>query len=105
MEALTARIAARFLIGTAALLGAAVAVSAPPRLVVEAPPSLAAYARGRQPDRWGGALFTDGIVRAFSNDLPPLRALRGLGLLALDAAPPLRRFIARRMIWGARAWF
>ena len=69
------------------------------------PGPLAAYARGRQPDRWGGALFTDGIVRAFSNDLPPLRALRGLGLLALDAAPPLRRFIARRMIWGARAWF
>lgn len=45
MEALTARIAARVLVGTAALLGAAVAVSAPPRLVVEAPPSLSAYAR------------------------------------------------------------
>ena len=65
---------------------------------------LAAYARGRRTDRWGSALFTDGVVRAFSNDLPPLRALRGLGLLALDAAPPLRRFVARRMIWGARAW-
>lgn len=45
MEALTARAVARFLVGTAALLGAAVAVSAPPRLVVEAPPSLASYAR------------------------------------------------------------
>lgn len=45
MEALTARIATRFLVGTAALLGAAVAVSAPPRLVVEAPPALSAYAR------------------------------------------------------------
>ena len=65
---------------------------------------LAAYARGRQTDRIGSALFTDGIVRLFSNDIPPLKALRGLGLLALDLAPPLRHFVARRMIWGARAW-
>ncbi len=45
MEALTGRHFARILVGTAALLGAAVAVSAPPRLLVEAPPALAAYAR------------------------------------------------------------
>ena len=30
--------------------------------------------------------------------------LADLGLLALDLAPPLRHFVARRMIWGARAW-
>ncbi len=65
---------------------------------------LAAYARGRQLDRLGSAVFTDGIVRLFSNDLPPLKALRGLGLLALDLAPPLRHFTAKRMVWGARAW-
>jgi len=68
------------------------------------PEPLAAYARGRQTDRIGSALFTDGIVRLFSNDIPPLKTLRGLGLLALDLAPPLRHFVARRMIWGARAW-
>jgi hypothetical protein len=45
VEALTARLLARILVGTAARLGAAVAVSAPPRLLVEAPPALAAYAR------------------------------------------------------------
>lgn len=45
MEALTARFVSRILIGTAALLWAAVAVSAPPRLLVESPPALAAYAR------------------------------------------------------------
>lgn len=67
--------------------------------------ALAAYARSRRADRYGAALFTDGIVRLFSNDLPPLRALRGLGLGVLDALPPLRDFVARRMIWGARAWF
>jgi hypothetical protein len=45
VEALTARRASRFLVGTAALLGAAVAVSAPPRLVVEGPPALAPFVR------------------------------------------------------------
>ena len=68
------------------------------------PAPLAAYARGRRLDRSGSMGFTDGIVRLFSNDLPPLRCARGLGLLALDLYPPLRHFVARRMIWGARAW-
>jgi 2-octaprenyl-6-methoxyphenol hydroxylase len=66
--------------------------------------TLAAYARGRQTDRRFGMGFTDSIVRLFSNDREPLRCARGLGLLALDLAPPLRHFVAKRMIWGARAW-
>jgi 2-octaprenyl-6-methoxyphenol hydroxylase len=66
--------------------------------------TLAAYARSRQTDRRFGMGFTDGIVRLFSNDLAPLRCARGIGLLALDLAPPLRHFVAKRMIWGARAW-
>lgn len=65
---------------------------------------LAAYAAQRQLDRHGSARFTDGIVGLFSNDFAPLRHLRGLGLLALDLLPPARRFVAKRMIWGARAW-
>ncbi|MBP6655991.1 MAG: FAD-dependent monooxygenase [Propionivibrio sp.] len=67
------------------------------------PTALAAYARGRQTDRRGSMAFTDGIVRLFSNDIPPLRLARGLGLLALDLAPPLRHFVAKRMIWGGPA--
>jgi 2-octaprenyl-6-methoxyphenol hydroxylase len=66
--------------------------------------ALEAYSRGRRFDRHGSAAFTDGIVRAFSNDFPPLRIARGLGLLALDMCPPARKFVAGRMIWGARAW-
>jgi 2-octaprenyl-6-methoxyphenol hydroxylase len=66
--------------------------------------ALAAHCRHRRIDRNGGMAFTDGIVRVFSNDLAPLRVARGLGLLALDLLPPLRHFVARRMIWGARAW-
>ena len=68
------------------------------------PATLTAYARGRRLDRSGSMGFTDSIVRLFSNDLAPLRVARGLGLLALDLYPPLRHFVAKRMIWGARAW-
>ena len=65
---------------------------------------LARYARSRQADRWGAAAFTDGIVRTFSTPFPALNAVRGLALTALDIISPLRHFVARRMIWGARAW-
>ena len=68
------------------------------------PAALAAYARGRRLDRNGSMAFTDSLVRLFSNDSPPLKLARGLGLLALDLAPPLRHLVAKRMLWGARAW-
>ena len=68
------------------------------------PASLARYAASRKLDRRGSAWFTDRIVRAFSNDFAPLKLARGLGLLALDLCPPARHFVAKRMIWGARAW-
>jgi 2-octaprenyl-6-methoxyphenol hydroxylase len=66
--------------------------------------SLANYAASRRLDRQGSAFFTDQIVRTFSNDFGPLKLARGLGLLALDLCPPARHFVAKRMIWGARAW-
>lgn len=66
--------------------------------------SLENYAASRRLDRRGSVFFTDQIVRAFSNDFGPLKLARGLGLLALDLCPPARHFVAKRMIWGARAW-
>ncbi|HSN32401.1 MAG TPA: FAD-dependent monooxygenase [Ideonella sp.] len=63
---------------------------------------LAAYARGRRADVIGGLGFTDFLVRVFSNDNGPLHHARGLGLLALEAFPPLKTFVARRMMFGAR---
>jgi 2-octaprenyl-6-methoxyphenol hydroxylase len=66
------------------------------------PAMLAAYARGRRLDVMGGVGFTDFLVRIFSNDLAPLRHARGLGLMALEVFPPLKSFVARRMIFGAR---
>lgn len=65
---------------------------------------LARHARGRRIDRLGAAGFTDFLVRSFALDLPFLPTARGLGLLALDMLPPLRHFVAKRMIYGARAW-
>ena len=63
---------------------------------------LAVYARGRRVDVLGGVGFTDFLVRVFSNDIGPLRHARGLGLLALEVLPPLKSFVARRMMFGAR---
>ena len=65
---------------------------------------LARYARGRALDRFAAAGFSDALVRSFGSRLPGLATARGLGLTALSALPPLRHFLARRMIFGARAW-
>jgi len=73
-----------------------------PRASLGTAAMLAAYARSRRIDVLGGLGFTDFLVRVFSNDLPPLRHARGLGLMALELVPPLKHFVARRMIFGAR---
>jgi 2-octaprenyl-6-methoxyphenol hydroxylase len=73
-----------------------------PREALGSAAMLAAYARGRRADVMGGLGFTDFLVRTFSNDFAPLRHARGLGLLALEALPPLKTFVARRMMFGAR---
>jgi 2-octaprenyl-6-methoxyphenol hydroxylase len=65
---------------------------------------LARHAGSRRADRWATAAFTDGLVRLFSNDNALLGHARGAGLLALDVLPPLRHFVAKRMMFGARAW-
>jgi 2-octaprenyl-6-methoxyphenol hydroxylase len=61
------------------------------------------YARSRGLDRYAGIGFTDFLVRTFSNSVPPLALARGAGLALLDMLPPARHFLARRMIYGARA--
>jgi len=61
------------------------------------------YAALRRVDRGAGIRFTDALVRLFSITGPGISAARGLGLALLDLAPPARGFLARRMIYGARA--
>ena len=68
------------------------------------PVLLARYAARRRLDRASTVGFTDSLVRLFSNAIPPLLHARGAGLLALDLFPPLRAFLARRMMFGARGW-
>jgi 2-octaprenyl-6-methoxyphenol hydroxylase len=65
---------------------------------------LAAYARSRQADRRGAVGFTNLLIDGFASDFAPLKHARGAGLLAMDLLPPLRNFVAKRMIYGARAW-
>jgi len=69
-----------------------------------APDILAAYARGRQTDRRGAIIFTNLLIDGFASDFAPLKHARGAALLALDVLSPLKNFVARRMIYGARAW-
>lgn len=66
------------------------------------PAMLARYRHRRQMDSGAGRVFTDSLVKLFSNDDPLLRGIRNLGLSALDCLPPVKRFVARRMMFGAR---
>lgn len=68
------------------------------------PEVLAAYARQRQPDRRGAIGFTNLLIDVFAAQSPLVQHARGAGLLALDLLPPLKNFVARRMMFGARAW-
>jgi 2-octaprenyl-6-methoxyphenol hydroxylase len=61
----------------------------------------AAYRKSRRIDRNAGIRFTDGLVRIFSNDLPGLSQARSLALNVLDHFPLAKRFVARRMMFGA----
>jgi 2-octaprenyl-6-methoxyphenol hydroxylase len=49
------------------------------------------YARWRRFDNTSLAAGFDGFVRLFSNDLPPVRLARGLGIAAVNRIAPLRR--------------
>jgi 2-octaprenyl-6-methoxyphenol hydroxylase len=68
------------------------------------PAVLAAYAASRRLDRIGTIRFTDLLARVFTVDSALMRAGRGAALAGLDLLPPARRFLARRMIFGASAW-
>ena len=61
----------------------------------------AAYRKSRRLDRNAGIRFTDGLVRLFSNDLPLLGHVRSAALTLLDRIPSAKKFVARRMMFGA----
>jgi 2-octaprenyl-6-methoxyphenol hydroxylase len=62
---------------------------------------LEGYRSRRRLDREAGIRFTDSLVRLFSNDLPLVSAARAATLTALDCLPFAKRFVAKRMMFGA----
>jgi 2-octaprenyl-6-methoxyphenol hydroxylase len=56
----------------------------------------------RAPDRWATIATTDFLARSFTWRLPGAALARGLGLAAVQALPPLKHWLARRMMFGTR---
>ena len=56
----------------------------------------------RAADRWTMIAATDFLARSFTWKLPGAATARGLGLAALQALPPAKAWLARRMMFGAR---
>jgi 2-octaprenyl-6-methoxyphenol hydroxylase len=68
--------------------------------------SEAALQRYQSWRRLDNALFTasfDALNRLFSNDIPPLAAVRRMGLDIVDSIAPLKRFFMRQASDGAVA--
>ncbi len=70
-----------------------------PGLTIDA---LSRYTAQRTRDRRATIALTDQYVSLFSNQFAPLRIARGAGLALFNLLPPLRRAMARRMMFGVR---
>ena len=57
--------------------------------------ALERYQRWRRVDNMSLLAVTDALNRLFSNDLPPLRLARRLGLAAVERVAPLKRLFMR----------
>ena len=66
-------------------------------------PLLARFARARRLDMVATIRVTDLLATLFTGDNPLTAAARGAAMTALDLVPPARRFLARRMTFGAAA--
>lgn len=63
--------------------------------------ALESYAEIRQPDHEKVMGMTDGLIQIFQADSPLLGHLRGLGLMVMEAVPPLKRRFAQFAMRGA----
>lgn len=57
---------------------------------------LRTYRDWRRRDVRNTTRFTDGLIRVFANELPPLVAGRNVALTALNLCPPAKRFLVKR---------
>lgn len=65
-------------------------------------PALRRVEWARAPDRWATIATTDFLARSFTWGWPGLGVLRGAGMAALQALPPLKHALARQMMFGRR---
>ncbi|WP_374354952.1 FAD-dependent monooxygenase [Chitinimonas sp.] len=89
-----------FNLGLRDALALARLIKATPTADLGGPAMLARYASLRRRDSLATVGFTDGLIRLFGLNLPPLKRARSYGMLALDSLKPLRRGFARRMVFG-----
>ena len=68
-----------------------------------APALLARYQRARRGANLLMLAATDALDRLFSNDMPPLRLARDVGIALVHRLPPLKRFFIRQAMGGAFA--
>ncbi len=61
------------------------------------------YAMNRASDSRNTISLTNLLVDVFSPQAPPIKALRGLGLAALDVLPMARRRLLKKMLFGGQA--
>ncbi len=62
---------------------------------IGAPAVLQRYADWRRRDTRTTGIFTDGLIRLFSNNSAPLILLRGMGLVTVDLVPGIKRRLLR----------
>ena len=60
------------------------------------------YRKLRRHDRLFGVLFTNFIVKLFSNKIAPIVISRSIGLLMLSLMPRLRKLLLKQMIFGSK---
>lgn len=60
------------------------------------PVVLNTYREWRRRDTRSTARFTDGLIRIFANDRPPLVAGRNIALTVLNHCPPAKRYLVKR---------
>jgi len=65
------------------------------------PAMLADFQKSRKLDRDAGIRFTDSLVRLFSNDLVLLSGGRAAAFSVLDNLPNVKKFVAKRMMFGS----
>ncbi|OBU88022.1 FAD-dependent oxidoreductase [Chromobacterium subtsugae] len=66
------------------------------------PRALRRYAAARKLDSHAVVGFTHGLIKLFDGHHPLMNTLRGMGMTALDALPPLRRKFAGHLVFGVR---